>query len=199
VEPLLIRLGSALLLLACSEEGRPQGGSIDYADYSEVWASTLSYRSLSADELLAEGNTDTGAGLEELLHLSVSDGGDGRLLVFSLGDTLAESTELAQMQLNTSGKLSIRSIDGVEQDPEIVLLENKFSDGDEVQSGDWTATTTILSEHSTWYGSFDLVVDVRLDGPTSTTAPGLIRLARDVGPVQLSWGDYSGDLAWYDP
>jgi hypothetical protein len=185
--------------MACGGGSSPLGSSIDYSAYSDVWASSLSYRSLSADELQGEGSTDTGAALEETLYLLSSEGGDGRLLILSLGDSLAESTELAQMQLSTNGQLAIRSIDGVEQDPSIVLLENNFADGGEVQSGDWTVSTTMLSEHSTWYGSFDFVVDVRLDGPAGTSVPSLIRLARDVGPVQFSWGDYSGDLAWYDP
>jgi len=167
--------------------------------YSEDWVSTLSYRSLDAGELDGEGSTDTGASIDEWLHLSVSDGGDGRLLILSLGDDLAESVELARMQLSTDGALRIRSIDGVEQDPEIVLLERNFTDGGSVESGDWTATTTMRPQQSTWYGSFEFVVDVELTGPESPSSLSRIRLARNVGPVQFTWGEVSGDLAWYDP
>jgi hypothetical protein len=103
------------------------------------------------------------------------------------------------MQLSTEGGLSIRSVDGIEQDPEIVILDRNFSDGGVVTSGDWTSTTTMLEQQSTWYGSFDFVVDVEIAGPADGTIPDRIRIAQDVGPVQFIWREYTGDLAWYDP
>jgi len=197
VEFLLRRLAWVGLILGC--DGSSQlNTSISYSEFTDNWASVLSYRSADESEFELDGSSDTGAGIDEMLHMTVSDGGDGRLLVLSLGDSLAESTELAQLQLSTDGGLSIRSVDGVEQDPDIVVLERNFSDGGVVTSGDWTSTTRMLEQQSTWYGSFDFVVDVNLEGP-SDAVPGMIRIAQDVGPVQFIWGEYTGDLAWYDP
>ena len=191
------RLAWVGLILGC--DGSSQlNTSISYSEFTDNWASVLSYRSADESEFELDGSSDTGAGIDEMLHMTVSDGGDGRLLVLSLGDSLAESTELAQLQLSTDGGLSIRSVDGVEQDPDIVVLERNFSDGGVVTSGDWTSTTRMLEQQSTWYGSFDFVVDVNLEGP-SDAVPGMIRIAQDVGPVQFIWGEYTGDLAWYDP
>jgi hypothetical protein len=188
-----------LSLAACGGANTPSGGSFSHDNYSESWAASLRYRSVAAEELDSEGSTDTGAPLAEVLSLEVSDGGGGRLVVWSIGDDPAESIELSQMQLETDGLLAIRSVNGIAMEPEIVLLERNFSSGDVVQSGDWTASVEVLPELSTWYGSLDLVVEVSIEGPQGHSGPNLIRLAQDIGPVQLSWGDYAGDLAWYDP
>jgi len=167
--------------------------------YTEYWSSGLSYRSVSADDLDMPLVSDTGSEIEELLHWSVSDGGDGRLVVLSQGPSIAEAVELIQMQLDTDGGLAIRSLSGEILDPPIVLVESNFADGGQVSSGDWTVTTTIIPTLTTWYGSMDTVLELDLSGPTDGNAPSLIRLSRDVGPVQFVWEEVAGDLVWYEP
>lgn len=180
-----------LLLVACGEN-QGTSGNLSSGGYAPPWASHLIYRQLEVDEL-AEG-VDTAEPLNHKLHLETTGQDPSFTLEFRDGETWAGADGLMTWTLSTDGGLSITAMDGETLDPPMLLVGTTYEPETPVSSGEWRTTPILVESLVTWYGVFEDVLEIRVDGP----AIGELYLVKDVGLVQFTWDDLAADLAWYE-
>lgn len=179
-----------VLLVACDPSSAPTGGFTSET-YAPPWASHLMYRQLDPEDLAA---VDTGATLSRIYHVGVTPTGANLELVFSEGDNYATASPFMTWSISAADGLALTAIDGEVLQPAVTLLASAYQLDEAVTSGGYRTTPEKVDLLTTWYGDFEEVMHVRVDGSTI----GDLYLAEGVGLVQFTWGDLAGDLAWYE-
>lgn len=180
-----------LLLAACGEK-TTTSGNLSGDIYAPPWASHLVYREVEVDELI-EG-VDTAEPLNHKLHMEPTGQDTEYSLEFRSGETWASADPVMTWTLSTDGGLSLTAIDGEVQSPPVLLVGSAYEADTAVNSGDWRTTPKRLETLTTWYGTFEDVLEVRVDGPVI----GELRFVQGIGLVQFTWDDLGADLAWYE-
>lgn len=180
-----------LLLVACGEK-ETTSGNLSGDLYAPPWAAHLIYREAEVDEL-SEG-VDTAEPLNHKLHLMPTGSDPEYQLEFRDGETWGSADELMTWTLSTDGGLTLTAIDGEALDPPVLLVGSAYEADAAVSSGEWRTTPSRVEALTTWYGTFEDVLEVRVDGPVI----GELRFAQGVGLVQFTWNDLAADLAWYE-
>ncbi len=180
-----------LLLVACGDKDTV-AGNLSSGGYAPPWASHLIYREVDVGEL-SEG-VDTAEPLNHKIHMQPSGEGAEITLEFRDGETWASADAMMSWVISTDGGLSLISIDGETLSPPVLLVGSAYEADTPVTSGAWRTTPTRLETLTTWYGTFEDVLEVQVDGPHI----GELRFVADVGLVQLTWDDLGADLAWYE-
>lgn len=181
-----------ILLFAACQGGESPAGTLSGDLYAPPWASHLLYRGVDPDEL-AEG-ADTAAPLTHELHVGVSGAQQSWTLEFRDGENFATADIVMTWELSSASGIALTAIDGEALSPPVTLVEAAYALETPVSSGQWRTTPERLETFTTWYGTFEDVLAIQVDGPVV----GEIYLAAEIGLVQFSWGDLAGDLAWYE-
>ena len=179
-----------VLLLACDPDSAPTGGFTSET-YAPPWAAHLMYRQLDPEDL---ASIDTGDTLSRIYHVGMTGADPSYELVFSEGDNYATAAPFMSWSLSTADGVALTAVDGEALDPPVTLLASAFQLDEAVTSGAYRTTPTKLDTLTTWYGDFEEVMQIRVDGATI----GDLYLAEGIGLVQFTWGDVAGDLAWYE-
>lgn len=181
-----------MVLVACADgSGKTPTGGFTSEVYAPPWATHLMFRQLDPEDLSA---IDTAATLSRIYHVGVSGAAPDWTLTFSEGEDYVTAEQFMTWTVSTADGIALTSVDGETFDPPITLVSAAFQDGESVTSGPYRATPTRMDALTTWYGEFEEVLQVRVDGDTI----GDLYLAQGVGLAQFTWGDVAGDLAWYE-
>jgi hypothetical protein len=184
------------LLVACNTNGTvAQGGSGDR--FFPPWASTAIYRESTAQVLGAVSvPPDTAESVsEDGLHAwGAADGGDWTWTAGE-GRVEAEASVLVSLTFSAADALSITA-GAASYDPPVVLVPAAIEEGVSTTSGGWKTTPQLYSAFVTWYGTFDEVLCVDIEGEGELA--GGICLAEGVGPVRWALGGVGADLVWYE-
>lgn len=180
------------LLAACSGGAGGPGGARDGDAYSPPWASQLFYRQLfvsSLDDM--DAALDTGADAGTIHYAWTEEGDSGTRWWVSDADDRA-GTPYLDLTFSGKGVQLVAAPDAL--GTPVVLLDSSFKDGDTVTTAGLTAQVTFIESLTTWYGTFNDVVQVDLSGGTPS---GQLRFAEGIGVIQFSIGETAGDMAWY--
>lgn len=180
-----------VLLVGCDDKAAVPTGGYTSETYAPPWATHLMYREVDPEDINAVDTADT---LSRVYHVGVSGAEPDWTLTFSEGENYVTAETFMTWSVSTADGIALTAVDGETFDPPVTLLAAAFTPDEAVTSGDFRATPTRVDMLTTWYGSFEEALQIRVDGAVI----GDIYLAKGVGPVQFTWGDVAGDLAWYE-